>query len=79
MPPQPYESTPLDAKSTLSTDDKATYESWKQSYAQWQTEQKNYDQANVDLKNQFATSVSMLVVGLPVLYFHQRELRKKLS
>lgn len=78
MPPQPFESVP-NIKQPLTSTDSATLESWKQSYAQWQSEQKAYDQANVERKNQLATSVSMLVVGVPVLFIHQKELRKKVS
>lgn len=76
MPPQPFESNPL-SKEYKSASDAASLDSWKQAYAQWETDQKNYDAASVDKKNQLATSVSMLVVGLPVLFFHQRELRQK--
>lgn len=85
MPPQPYESGPMQVKQIeerntekLTAEDKAALESWKASYAQWEKEQKTYDQANVDKKNQLATSLSMLVVGIPVLLFHQKELRKKM-
>lgn len=84
MPPEPYLSSPVQVKQleernakTLTEDDRQTIEDWKASYARWQKEQANYDQANVDKKNQLATSISMLVVGLPVLFFHQRELRRK--
>jgi hypothetical protein len=63
-----------DLKQPIVATDAATLESWKQSYAQWQKEQKE-----VDKKNQLATSISMLVVGVPVLFLHQRELRKKLK
>ncbi|MEP7166950.1 MAG: hypothetical protein ABI758_03165 [Candidatus Woesebacteria bacterium] len=85
MPPQPFEDTPLKVQQiedkngkSLTLDDQATLDAWKTSYAQWQRDQKTYDQANVDKKNQLATSISMLAVGLPVLFFHQRELRKKI-
>jgi hypothetical protein len=84
MPPQMYSDGPAQVKQieernakTLTEDDKVAIESWKTSYSQWEKEQRSYDQANVEKKNQLATSISMLVVGLPVLFFHQRELRKK--
>ncbi len=84
MPPQPFDEQLTQVKKiedrnadSLSQEDKDSLESWKVSYAQWQKDQKTYDQANVDKKNQLATSVSMLVVGIPVLLFHQKELRKK--
>lgn len=85
MPPQMYSDGPAQVKQieernaeALTDDDKVAIESWKASYAQWEKEQRSYDQANVEKKNQLATSISMLVVGLPVLFFHQRELRKKI-
>lgn len=76
MPPQPYDSTPF-IKEYRSASDSAIIESWKRDYIQWEKDQKNYDSAGVEKKNQLATSVSLLVVGLPVVFFHQRELRNK--
>lgn len=76
MPPQPFESSPL-LKGEVMASESAVFESWKQSYAQWQKEQAEYDSASVEKKNMLATSVSMLVVGLPVLLFHQKELQKQ--
>jgi hypothetical protein len=64
-------------KDSLTSDDRQTLDAWKASYKTWQTEQQYYDQQQVDKKNQLASSVSMLVVGLPVLFFHLRVLRKK--
>lgn len=85
MPPAPYlDSSMRDIKTLeegnteeLTEDDRVALDAWKASYEQWNTEQKTFDRANVDKKNQLATSISMLGVGIPVLWFHQKELRKK--
>lgn len=85
QPPMPYDGAMMQVKQledrnakTMTEDDRIALDSWKSQYAQWQREQKNYDQANVDKKYQFATSISLLLVGIPVLFFHQKELRKKI-
>lgn len=84
MPPEPYMSSPTQVKqleersaADLTEEDKQALAEWKISYERWQKEQASYDYESVSRKNQLATSISMLVVGLPVLFFHQRELRKK--
>ena len=84
MPPEPYLSAPVPAKQladrnpqNLTDDEKQSLAEWKVSYARWQKEQASYDQEGVDKKRTLAMSFSLLAVGIPVLLFHQRELRRK--
>ena len=84
MPPEPSLTSPamvkrLEEKGTtqLSEEDKESLTQWRASYSRWQKEQESYDQEGVEKKRTLAMAVSMLSVGIPVLLFHQKELRKR--
>lgn len=85
MPPTPYLSSPLENSgftkeklADLSEEDRQSLEAWKQSYAQWEEEQRYFNTGEADKKQQLATAISMILVGIPVWAFHQKALRNKL-
>lgn len=69
-PPQPaLEMTKLDDKELTEAQKEALVE-WEKEYKIWQESEKNRDYEAENRKRSYATAISFLVVGIPILLFH---------
>lgn len=63
------ESTPAATKKAL--------EAWQKDYEAWQQSMKEYNTADQQIKRDLTQSLAMLLVGLPVFFFHSPKVFKK--
>lgn len=70
-PPQPaIEMSKLEDQKDLTAEQKQALEQWQTEYKQWQESEKNRDYEAENRKRTYASAISFLVVGIPILLIH---------
>jgi len=61
----------------LTEDERIQIKSWLESYKTWQEEQKSYDPIAASRQRTASTAIAMLIVGLPLYFYHWRVIKKE--
>lgn len=61
----------------LTAGEKEQMKMWLADYKNWQEEQKSYDPVTASRQRTASTAISMLIVGLPLYFYHWRVIKKE--
>lgn len=80
MPPTPYFSAEMEkfekGGAEFTEDEKVTIDQWKQDYAMWEADHKDYDYETEGRKRSLAFAIALIAVGTPVFALHAPTLFK---
>ncbi len=77
MPPSPPPVRAVEGELTAA--DEELIEQWRQDYAAWQDEGRRIDPVRARRDRTAASSLAMIIIGLPLYLYHYRRIRAELA